>query len=98
MPTKMTLRKAVYLTLAPASRRLDGASNELAHLPTADTARVDAAWHRILDALPNRSDRAFSVDEYVDAVFAIEYPASDGCGVYRRRSLSEAMLAVEARG
>lgn len=92
----MTIRKAVYMTLRPASRALDGAANELDNLATGDTARVDQARGRILDALPNRSDRAFSLDEYVDAVFTVEYPCDDACGVYRRRTLDEAMRVVGA--
>mgnify|MGYP000679829887 CR=1 FL=1 len=80
----------------PVLRALDGAANELDNLATGDTARVDQARGRILDALPNRSDRAFSLDEYVDAVFTVEYPCDDACGVYRRRTLDEAMRVVGA--
>ena len=57
---------------------------------------VERASGRILDALLNRSDRAFSLDEYVDAVFTVEYPCDDACGVYRRRTLDEAMRVVGA--
>lgn len=91
----MTLKKSVFLALKPASRALDGACNELNNLPTGDTSRVDQAYEAIATALPNRSDRTFSVSQFVDAVFDVVYPSPEACGVYKKRSLADALRYVE---
>lgn len=105
------IRKRTIVGSLPRRRQLRGreaVERALAHAMFYGTHRMDVdqlageghgaaskASERAYEARL-KSDPQHSLDEYVDAVFTVEYPCDDACGVYRRRTLDEAMRVVGA--
>lgn len=80
---KQTLRKAVYQCLTGRGLRealqLDGC-------PVGGWPETEQAWNVLLNALPVRDLRSYTVNEFVDAVYRV-----DSAHRYRARTLDEAL-------
>jgi hypothetical protein len=68
-----TLSQAVYLASTNQSRSLVLAANALIGCPVGGWPETVQARQRILDELPLRSQRAYTIEQWVDAVYRVDH-------------------------
>ena len=68
---KQTLKKALYLVRSGQNRHLAQAASVLSGCPVQPCGETDQAWRQVTDLLPPRSQREYTVDDFVDAVYLV---------------------------
>jgi hypothetical protein len=70
--TKQTLAQAIHLARAGKSRALVRAVHALDGKPPGGWGETMQAWREMVGDLPLRSQRDYTADEFVDAVYGVD--------------------------
>ena len=66
---KQTLKQAVYLAKSGQSKSLASAANSLLGCPVGGWGETEQAMHRVREELPLRSQRDYTLADFVGAVY-----------------------------
>jgi hypothetical protein len=91
--TKQTLKGAVYLAVSGQSKGLQRAAAYLHGKPEGGWPETMQARHNIEEDLPGHWARAYTVQQFIDALYYIE-TWSGGAGLYRSRTAEDAYAQV----
>lgn len=98
---KQTLIQAVHLAITGKDRGLARCLNYLEGCPQGGWGETTQAWGNITDELPHRSERMYTVNHFVDAVYCVDsadrWRRREDAEIRERAASIEANLAVSRK-